>query len=164
VLPAARRAVWADLPDLAIPEPKTLEQYLDTTLAQQRLNMLLLGLFGSVALAIAAVGLYGVMAYAVVQRTKEIGVRMALGAVPGMILRSVLGRAGGYVVLGLTLGLAAARELARFAETFLFQVQPHDVRMYICGGAVLAAAGVVAAVVPALRAARVDPVIALRAD
>jgi predicted permease len=164
VLPAAQRAVWADFPDLAFPEAKTLEQYLETSLAQQRLNMLLLGLFGTVALAIAAVGLYGVMAYAVAQRTQEIGVRMALGAVPAMILRSVLGRAGGYVLLGLALGLAGAWELARFAQTFLFQIQPHDTRMYIGAGAVLAAAGLVAALVPARRAARVDPVIALRGE
>jgi len=105
-----------------------------------------------------------VMAYIVAQRTPEIGIRMALGAAPAQILGDVLTRATSYVAIGLALGLAGAWGLARFVERFLFEVQPHDRVVYGAVAAVLLAAGLVAALIPARRAARVDPIVALRAE
>jgi ABC-type antimicrobial peptide transport system permease subunit len=126
--------------------------------------MLLVGLFGVLAVVIATVGIYGVMAYIVAQRTQEIGVRMALGARPQRVLWMVLGRATTFMAAGLALGLAGAWLLAGTVEAFLFAVQPHDPVVFASVGALLATAGILASVIPALRAARVDPIIALRAD
>ena len=102
------------------------------------------------------------MAYVVEQRTAEIGVRMALGAQPGQVLRMVLSRATTFMGVGLAIGLAAGWLLARFVSAFLFQVSPHDVVVYAGAAGVLMAAGLVAAYIPARRASRVDPLIALR--
>jgi ABC-type antimicrobial peptide transport system permease subunit len=126
--------------------------------------MLLLGLFGALALVIAALGIYGVMGYAVSQRTFEIGIRMALGAMPASILMAFLGRALAVLIAGVCLGLACAWSVAGFAKSFLFEVQPHDPIVYVAASLVLVAAGVGAALIPAGRAARVDPLIALRAE
>lgn len=132
--------------------------------AQRRFNMLLVGLFGILALLIAGVGIYGVMAFLVTQQTREIGVRMALGAMPGGVLAVVLKRAGTYVFAGVALGLMVAWWLSAGLEGFLFSVRARDPWVFLVSACVLALTGLVAAVVPALRAARVNPVIALRAD
>ena len=126
--------------------------------------MLLLGLFGVLGIVIACVGIYGVMAYVVTQRTQEIGIRMALGAMPAAILWSVLGRAIAYLAGGLGIGLTGAWLLGAFVSGFLFQIPPHDVRVYAGVSATLVAAGVAAAWLPARRAARLDPLAALRLD
>jgi ABC-type antimicrobial peptide transport system permease subunit len=141
-----------------------MDDVLARQVAQRRFNMLLLGLFGLLGLVISAVGIYGVMAYIVAQRTPEIGIRMALGAAPSQILGDVLTRATSYVAIGLALGMGGAWALARFVQRFLFEVQPHDRVVYVSVAAVLLAAGVVAALIPARRAARVDPIVALRAE
>ena len=164
VLPPVKAAIWAGFPGLALPDVQTLSQYLDGLLAQRRFNMLLLGLFGLLGIVIACVGLYGVLAYVVALRTQEIGIRMALGAVPGAILRSVLGRALLYVAGGLGIGLATAWMLSTLVSSFLFEVQPHDVRIYAGVGALLVVTGLAAAFFPARRAARVDPLVALRLE
>ena len=161
---AAKAAIRQVRPEQTFAESRTLEMYFNGLAAQRKFNMLLLGLFGLLGIVIAGVGIYGVMAYIVAQRTPEIGIRMALGAVPAQILGDVLTRATSYVAVGLALGLAGAWGLARLIEKFLFEVQPHDRVVYVSVAAVLLAAGVVAALIPACRAARVDPIIALRAE
>jgi ABC-type antimicrobial peptide transport system permease subunit len=109
-------------------------------------------------------GIYGVMSYIVTQRTREIGIRMALGALASTILWSVLRRAGSQVGVGLILGFAMSWFLATSIETFLFNVEPRDFRLYAGVCAVLASAALAAAYLPARRAARVDPLVALRTD
>jgi predicted permease len=162
VLPAVKSAIWSEFPGLALPEIRTLAQYRNKLIAQRRFNMLLMSLFGLLGIVIACVGIYGVMAYAVSQRTQEIGIRMALGALPSAILRSVLGKAVVYLAGGLAIGLAGAWLLSALVSGFLFQIPQHDLRVY--GGVTLAlvSAGVAAAWFPARRAARVDPLVALR--
>jgi predicted permease len=164
VLPAVKSAIWSDFPGLALPDIQTLSQYLNTLIAQRRFNMLLLSLFGLLGVVIACVGIYGVMAYVVVLRTQEIGIRMALGAMPSAILVSVLGRAAVYLAGGLAIGLSAAWVLSALISGFLFQVQPHDPWIYAGVAASLVTTGVIAAFVPARRAARVDPLVALRLE
>src|SRR6185436_5919836 len=127
-------------------------------------NMLLLGLFGVLGLVISAVGIYGVMAYVVAQRTREIGVRMALGAPRWTVVRSVLGRASVLMAAGLAIGGVAAWYLSSTAQTFLFRMNVTDPRPFAAALGVLAAAGLIASAIPARRAASVDPVIALRAE
>jgi ABC-type antimicrobial peptide transport system permease subunit len=126
--------------------------------------MLLLGLFGLLGIVIAAIGIYGVMAYVVTQRTQEIGVRLALGAMPSVILWSVLRRASTYLMVGLALGMTGAWGLAGFVKGFLFGTQPHDPGVYIGVLVVLTMTGLAAAFVPARRASRVDPLVALRME
>jgi putative ABC transport system permease protein len=164
VLPAVKTAIWSQFPNVALPEIRTLSDYLNGLIAQRRFNMLLIGLFGLLGIVIACVGVYGVMAYIVTQRTHEIGIRLALGAVPAAILRAVLGRATLYLSAGLMIGLAGAWLLSALIGNFLFQVQPHDPRVYVSVALTLVAAGVLAALLPARRAARVDPLAALRAE
>jgi predicted permease len=166
VLSAVRQAIWAEFP-AALPThlvEGTLDTYFDGLVAQRRFNMMLLALFGVLGLTIASVGIYGVIAYAVSQRTQEIGIRMALGALPSTILKSVLGGALLYVIAGLAIGLMGAWGLAGLVRGFLFQIQPHDPRVYAGVLLVLAISGLAAAFVPARRASRVDPLIALRME
>jgi predicted permease len=164
VLPAVKAAIWSQFPGLALPEIRTLSQYLDALVAGRRFNMLLLGLFGLLGVVIACIGIYGVMAYVVTQRTQEIGIRMALGATPGVVLWSVLGRAVTYLAGGLALGLIAAWVLAALVAGFLFEITPHDPWVYAGVTVTLVATGVIAALLPARRAARVDPLVALRLE
>jgi putative ABC transport system permease protein len=164
ILPAVRAAVWSEFPNLPIPDIHTLEQLLSRLLAERRFNMLLLGLFGVLGILIAAIGIYGVMAYTVAQRTQEIGIRMALGALPGTILRSVLAQASMYLTFGIAIGIAGAWTLAGLVEGFLFEIEPHDPLVYVSVFVVLALTGLAAALLPAQRAARVDPLVALRVD
>jgi predicted permease len=165
VLPEVRRAISSEFADAGIPtrvDEGALEQYYDGLVAQRRFNMMLLSLFGLLGLVIAVVGIYGVMAYIVGQRTQEIGIRMALGAAPSKILTSVLGGALLYLMIGLAIGLSGAWGLAGLVGGFLFEIQPHDPTIYAAVLAVLALSGLTAAFLPARRAARVDPLIALR--
>ncbi len=157
-----RAAIHASMPDILIPTPATLDDLFQRLIAQRKFNAVVLGLFGALAIVIAAVGIYGVMAYLVAQRTAEIGVRIALGAQPGQVLRMVLGRAGALVGVGIVIGLSAGWALGRFVDAFLFQVHAHDPIVYAGGSAVLLLAGILAAFVPARRAARVDPISVLR--
>ena len=150
------------MPTKSIGQPRTLESIFRRLIEQRRFNMLLLSLFGVLGIIISGVGIYGVMAYIVEQRTQEIGVRMALGAVPGGILRMVLGRAAMFTVAGLACGFLGALTLSRFVTSFLFQVTARDPIVYVTVGALLLTIALVAALIPALRAARVDPVVALR--
>jgi putative ABC transport system permease protein len=164
ILPAVRAAIWSEFPDLPLPDTDTLEHYFSRLIAQRRFNMLLLGLFGLLGIVIAGIGIYGVMAYAVTQRTQEIGIRMALGALPSVILWSVLGRASLYLALGLAIGVTGAWWVAGLVEGFLFEIGPHDPAVYLGVFALLTMTGLAAAALPARRAAHVDPLVALRMD
>lgn len=166
ILSAVRQAVWSEFP-AALPThvvESTLDKYFEALVAQRRFNMLLLSLFGVLGLTIASVGIYGVIAYAVSQRTQEIGIRMALGALPSTILKSVLGGALLYMMAGLAIGLMGAWGLAGLVKGFLFQIQPHDPKVYAGVLLVLAITGLAAAFLPARRASHVDPLIALRME
>lgn len=161
---AVRDAIRVSFPEISEPEADTMTSLLGGLLAQRRFNMLIVGLFAALALAIACAGLYGVMAYVVTQRTREIGIRLALGAPRARLMTAVIGRGCAHTAAGLVIGIALAWQLARFVEGFLFEVRPHDPLVYAAATALLAVCGVLAAFVPARRAAHVDPIVALRVE
>ena len=161
---AMRDAVRAVDPTLPVVAIRTMDEYLARTLTSKRLMMLLLAVFAAVALTLAAVGIYGVMAYAVAQRTSEIGIRMALGAHPRDVLRLVVGQGMLLTVCGVALGLAGAYWLTRLMEALLFGVSATDATTFVGVAALLGAVAFLATWIPARRAARVDPLIALRSD
>ena len=134
------------------------------SVAGPRFRTVLLGLFAAAATLIAAFGLYGLMAYAVTQRRREIGVRMALGATRRNVLALILSRAVRLIVTGLVIGLAGAAVLTRVLQTFLFGVTPTDPLVFAAVTLLLLAVGLVAAWLPARSATRIDPWKALRAD
>ncbi len=163
LLPAVKSAIWSISKDQRIAGTIfTLEGYMDRLIAQRRFNMALLVLFDVLGLVICAVGIYGVMAYIVAQRTHEIGVRMALGATPGTVVAMVLGRTGLLLALGLSIGASVAWYCSMVVKSFLFQVEPTDPGIFVGALLVLVLAGLAASIVPARRAAGVDPIIALR--
>jgi putative ABC transport system permease protein len=141
---------------------QTMEQYVSASLARPRLYAVLLGAFASLALLLAAVGLYGLMAYTVHRRTHEIGIRMALGAEPRKVLHSILGQGACLAVLGLLVGVVSAIALSRFVTKLLYGVSPGDLMTYTLAAALLGGVALIAAYVPARRASRVDPMTALR--
>src|SRR5262249_18177084 len=130
----------------------------------RRFSMLLLVLFAGVALFLAAVGLYGVVAYSVSQRTREIGLRMAIGASPGHVLGMILGGGMRLAMLGVVIGIVGALLLARLVQTMLFEVAPYDPTSYTATAALLLAIAALACFVPARRAMRVDPLIAMQSE
>ena len=142
----------------------TLEETIGRTIARPRAISTLLGVFALVALALAAVGVYGVMAYSVRERTQEIGVRMALGATAGAVFRLVLGRALRLVLIGVAVGLAAAAALTRLLERLLFEVEPLDPWTFAATTVILIAVATVASYVPARRSMKLAPVDALRTN
>jgi putative ABC transport system permease protein len=164
VLPEVRSAVLAVIPDVPLREVRTMGEVVSRHTAQRRLNMLMLGLFGLLGLVISAVGIYGVMAYVVSQRTREIGVRMALGATRVNVMRMVLTNAGALLISGLIIGGAGAWYFSTSAKAFLFSLEAHDPRAYVAAMVSLSLAAIVASVIPARRAASVDPIVALRAE
>jgi len=143
---------------------KRLDEVLSASLDQPRLNAQLLGFFASMAMLLACVGLYGLVALTVASRTREIGVRIALGAEPGRILRSVFADAGRLLAAGTVVGVGLTIGAERLLSTLLFGVSPADPTTIAGTVAALAAVAIVAAYLPARRAARVDPVEAMRAE
>jgi putative ABC transport system permease protein len=134
------------------------------TSADRRLLMVLLTIFAGLAVVLASIGLYGVMAYMVGQRTGEFGIRMALGAGPGAMQRMVVLQGLKLAAAGILLGSLAALGLTRLLQTFLFEVQPSDPRIYAAISALICIVAVCACWIPARRAARIDPLAALRAE
>jgi len=161
---ALRSVIWEAVPDATISDVRTLDDYYGDLVARRQFNAILISVFGVLALAIVSVGIYGVISCVVDQRTQEIGVRMALGARPGGVLRMVLGRAGVLAVTGLALGVLGAAALEQLARSFLFQPRPHDPAVYSAAGLLIVGISLLAAFVPARRASRVDPLVALRRD
>ena len=163
-LRAVRAAVFTVLPDVPLRNVTTIAEMFSRRMAQRRLNMLLLGLFGLLGLTIAAAGVYGLMAFVVARKTREIGVRMALGASRGRVVRTVVVHALALVAVGVALGSSIAWYLSETARAFLFGIGPTDPRAFAAAAISLLAAASVATIVPAWRAASVDPVSALRAE
>jgi putative ABC transport system permease protein len=164
IVPAVKSAVLNVLPDVPLRNVRTMEEVVGRLVAQRRLNMLLLALFGVLGLVISAVGVYGVMAYIVAQRTREIGVRMALGATRWNVVGMVLANAGAMVAAGLVIGGLGAWYLSAAAKAFLFRIETNDPRAFGIALVSLALAALVASAIPARRAASVDPMVALRAE
>ncbi len=161
---AARQAVRdidGTLPAFAM---TPLADVVSESIAQRRFSMLLIGVFGAIALVLAAVGLYGVVSYSVSQRTQEIGLRMAIGADRRDVLRLIVGGGMKLAVIGVVIGVAGALALSKVIATMLFELTPMDLVSYSGTVTVLLAVAMVACYVPARRAMRVDPIIALRAE
>jgi putative ABC transport system permease protein len=157
---ARLRAADATLP-VAI---RTMEEVLSTSTAQPRLYALLTGIFGAVALGLAVIGIFGVVSYVAAQRTREIGVRMALGAQAREIVGLVIGQGMRPVIVGIIAGLAGAAGVTRFMKTLLFGVSPIDGLTFTVVAVIVAAVGLIACWIPARRVLRVDPIAALRAE
>ena len=153
------QALDADLPVFNV---RTLEQALGEAVSQPRFYMLLLSIFGATALVLSAIGIFGVMSYSVVQRTREIGIRMALGAAPGVVLRMVVGGAVTLALGGVAIGLAGAAAGTQLLSALLFGVSPADPLTLVSVALILTGVAVVAGYLPARRAIRVDPMVALR--
>jgi predicted permease len=150
--------------DLLVPEFQTLRSFRDAGLGQERLSAALLSGLGILAALIAAIGIYGVLAFAVAQRTREIGIRMALGAASRQVMRSVLADALALIGAGVAIGFVAALALVRFISSLLFGVSSTDPAVYAGTAGILIAVGALASYLPARRASRVDPVVALRCE
>jgi ABC-type antimicrobial peptide transport system permease subunit len=162
--PYARQAIRALDPDLPIYNVKTMQARVELSLARRRFAMTLLALFGALALGLSAIGTYGVMAYLVSQGTRELGIRMALGATPGRVKRMVVGGGMTTALIGIAVGVAGAAMLTRFMQTLLFEVAPIDPMTFGSTALALAVIALAATYAPARRAARIDPNIALRAE
>lgn len=162
MIPAIRNQVFSLDTDQPVADVMTMQQRLDKSVASRRFVMVLLGAFSVLALALAAVGIYGVMAYLVIQRTQEIGVRMALGAQKRDVLRLVVGKGMVLAIIGTTIGLVASLTLTRLMRSLLFEVTPTDWLTFVIVSMVLLIVALLACYIPARRATKVDPLIALR--
>jgi putative ABC transport system permease protein len=164
VLPAARKEALALNAQVEIERPTTLYDEVKTSIAAARMASTLTSLFGLTALLLAGVGLYGVMSYAVSRRTREIGVRIALGAGRGDVLRMMLRHGLLLTVLGLALGSVAALSLTRLIKTMLYGVGATDPLTFVAVALLLAGVALLACWIPARRATKVDPMAALRTE
>jgi putative ABC transport system permease protein len=164
IVGAARTAIRELNAALPVRNVQTMDEVLSEAVAPARWSTTLLGVFAGVALVIAVLGVFGVLSYIVTQRTRELGIRIALGATPRQLRRMVVGRGLGLVFTGIVFGLAGAAVLTRFMASLLFGVTATDPVTFIGVAALLAAAAVVASYLPARRATRVDPILALRAE
>jgi macrolide transport system ATP-binding/permease protein len=163
-LPMLRDALWSLEPDIVFTEDIAATEVADTTMLPTRAAAMLLGAFGALALGLAAIGLYGVVAYSVSRRTREIGIRVALGAPRGAVLRLLASRGARLAVIGLILGGAGAAAVGRLLTSMLYGVSAFDAIAFGTAAAVLLAVAGIANIVPALSALRIDPVKALRSE
>jgi len=159
-----REAVWSFDPLLTVSDVVTLEERRSTLLAARRFTSLLLGAFGSAALFLALQGIVGVLSYTVSERRREIGIRIALGALPRDVLAAILRQAAGMTFAGLAIGIAAAAALTRVIAGLLYGVQPDDPATFACAAALVVAAALGACLFPAHNATRTDPMKAIRAE
>jgi len=157
-----RKAVAQVDRDQAVTDVSTMDHRLTTRLAARQISMLLLGMFATLAMALGAVGIYGVISFWVVQRTREIGIRMALGAQRKEVLMLIMRRALLLLGSGLGLGLVGWMGAGRLLQSMLFDIGPNDARVLLPVVALLSAIALLASYIPARRAARVDPMVALR--
>jgi putative ABC transport system permease protein len=162
VAPALRQAVAAVDPSVPVSEVKTMEHIVGESVTQPRFNVFLLGMFSAIALLLSVAGIYGVTAYTVTQRTHELGIRLALGAQIGDVLRMILAQGMAVIGIGIVIGLVAAFGLMRLMKTLLFGVTATDPLTFVGITVVLIAAGLLACYLPARRATKVDPLEALR--
>jgi putative ABC transport system permease protein len=161
-VPAVRAAVHAVDRDQPLSGIATMETLIEQSMGQRKLSMILLGVFSGIALLLASIGIYGVMSYSVTQRTRELGIRMALGAARTRVLALVVSQGMALALTGVVIGLAGAYGLTRFLASQLYSVKPTDPATFAVVTAALAGTALAATLIPALRATRVDPVVALR--
>jgi putative ABC transport system permease protein len=161
---AIRRELGAIDRDIPVYGMQTMKTYLANNTEQPRLSVMLLGGLGGLALLLAIIGIYGVVSYSVTQRTQEIGVRMALGATRADVMKMVVGQAGILIAAGVVIGAGASLGLGSVMRNMLFQISGRDPVTLALIAALLVLVGLVASIVPARRATRVDPLVALRTD
>jgi putative ABC transport system permease protein len=159
---SVRNAIWAVDKDQPVSNVDAMEHIVAGAVARQRFSMLLLAIFAGIALVLAAVGIYGVMSYSVAQQTREIGIRMALGARHSDVLKMTVKQGAQLVGAGLVIGLVVAFGLTRVMTSLLFGISATDPVTFLSIGGVLLAVALLASYIPALRATRVDPMVALR--
>jgi predicted permease len=162
LMPAVQQTIWSIDRDMPISHLETMQHAIGNKLWQSRFNLMLIGVFSAIAMILAVVGIYGVMAYEVAQRTQEIGIRMALGANQSGIVWLVFSQSLRVVFIGVIVGVGSALILARLMTTMIYQVQPADPLTYVGVTALVFATAALSALLPARRATRVDPIIALR--
>jgi putative ABC transport system permease protein len=161
-LTAAARAIRQLDPDQPVADPQPMEKLIDTAIAGARFNTVLLTVFAQIAFVLAAVGVYGVVAYDVSRRTNEIGLRLALGAQPYGVLRAVLNQVTGMAALGIAVGVVAALGLTRLMASMLYGIGPTDVFTFVAIPVLLGTVVLLAGYLPARRALALDPAVALR--
>jgi predicted permease len=162
--PAVQAQIWSLDRDLPISDLASMQQVVERAVWQPRFSTTLLGGFAGLALVLAAIGIYGVMSFDVSRRTQEIGIRMALGAKPADVMRSVLGDGGKLAAIGTAIGIAGALALTRYLKTLLYEVSTTDPAALVGAAALLGLVALTAVWLPARKATRVDPVVALRSE
>ena len=162
MIPPLRRAIWSENENAAITDVETMDQIVSSSVAEPRFQALLLGSFGALGLLLAMVGIYGVISYGVTRRTREIGVRIALGAEPGNVLRMVIREGMLLVGAGIIAGIAGALALGRVLQSLLFEIKPTDPTTFVGVVLALAIVAMAACYIPARRAMRIEPMEALR--
>jgi putative ABC transport system permease protein len=164
-LESAVRAALHDVdPGIPLTNPRTMDQLVAQSMADRQLTMWLLAVFAGLALVLASLGVYSVMAYAVTQRSGEIGIRMALGARPGDVQKMVITQGMRLALVGIVIGLAAAFAVTRLMNALLYEVRATDPTSYLGMTLLLCAVAALACWIPSRRAARVDPLLALRSE
>jgi putative ABC transport system permease protein len=164
VAPSVRAALRATDPTMVIFDVNTMNALIASQTSRSRFTGWLMAIFAAVALLLATIGIYGVIAYGVSRRTQEIGIRIALGAARNEVLRMVVARGMTMIVAGLVIGAAAALALTRLLSTLLYGVKPADLISFVAAALAMAAVALIACLIPASRATRIDPVIALRSE
>jgi putative ABC transport system permease protein len=164
LLPTLRQAIWARGQDIVIDEAVTMRERLDASVRKERDSALLFGLLATIGLVVALAGVYAVAAYSVARRTREIGIRIALGAARGRVIAEIVRDSARSVAIGIAVGLVGALMATRAIASVLFETQPTDQSMLVGVSLVLAGTALAAAWVPARRAAQIDPVATLRAE